>query len=132
MVLQNYASISQSSKDSCTCIPNDTLRLAAEKIEQGKLDFKELELANRNIILLNARVAVKDNKIKEISKNLLIAQQTIQAFKEKDSIHNEVDKITGNQISSFKKQVRQQKTKKVLIIIGAVIVEVLTLYIKFK
>jgi hypothetical protein len=66
-LLLTFTAISQrSNRDSCTCIENAKLRLAALRIEAGKRDSILLEICKEDNLYFKARIEVKDTKIMEL------------------------------------------------------------------
>lgn len=58
-----YAGISQTFKPDTTCIPNEKLREAISKIEEGKIAKEEVKILNQKIENFQNQLTIKDSII---------------------------------------------------------------------
>jgi len=106
--------------------------LAVQKIERGKLDSAELALFRTSVTLLNSRINIKDSIIFNLTAQVVACSRQISGYEHELSIRNDLNKVYDSQVKSLQKEVRRQKTKKVLAIIAGGLLEALTLYFVIK
>lgn len=116
---------SQSSRDS-TLLPNDQLRLALQKIEEGKQCAQELQLQKEQNKLLYQRIDVKDSiilKYKTVSETL---NHLIDNYKLSESNLESQTELQAKGIKKLERSLKWQKVK-TLFTAGAGIVGIGTL-----
>ena len=102
-----FKGISQTSNDSITCIPNSQLKLAINKIEEGKVLKQELQLSKSSIVYLENSNITKDDIIKQYEKKDSLNSLIISGYKE--SINNLNSRINN---SDFKYVLQSVKLKR--------------------
>lgn len=124
-------SFSQTS-DSCTCIPNSQLRIAARLIEQGRLDSIELNLTKRSF-LLSQDVIKEQTKVITAWEGKEDVWKKLEANfeKEKVALLDEVG-YANREIVKLNKDIKRQKRKTVLTGIAGLLATALTIYITSK
>lgn len=119
------AGISQTSKDT-TCIPNEKLREAIVKIEEGKIAKEEIKLLKEQMANYEARIYLKDSIINaqeaqtkfyaEVAKNFDLYVANLKKQNELSALAHEVTL----------KELRKQKSKKWLMTISASLITIIT------
>jgi len=132
MVLGNYICISQTlnKTDSCTCIPNSRLRIAAQKIEQGKADSVSLEACNTSNNLLMRDIDTKIELIDQLNKKDADSRELIANFLKEESNLFEQRTILTKSVVKLNKQVKRAKRTTILGVLGTGALGIFLLIIK--
>jgi len=77
-----FPSISQTSSDSVTCLPNSQLKKAINLIEEGKVYKEEAELGRTKIATLEGYVKNRQLIIKEFQKKDSISMNVISSYEQ--------------------------------------------------
>lgn len=131
IALISLKSFSQTS-DSVTCIPNSKLQLAAKLIEKGKLDSIELDVQRSNVILLNQRIATKNDIIAEYQLKDSTYKRIFSNYDQEQK--NMLDQVVlaNKQVLVLQKDVRRQKRKTFITGLAGLLATGLTLYLTTK
>lgn len=132
MVLMKYAGISQTSKDSITCLPNSQLRKVIRSNEEGKIAIAELALMKENNNALLLRISYKDDIIQQYINQDSIQMQIITNFEIQVKALEEKIAINEKWVKDLRKQLRRQKTKTFLVGTLGVLTTAATFYFLTK
>lgn len=124
-------SFSQTS-DSCTCIANGQLRIAARLIEKGRLDSIELNLTKINFDL-SQKIIIEQGKVLTAWEGKESVWKKIEQNYQKDqkALFDEIG-YANLQIVKLAKDVKRQKRKTILTGLAGLAATALTIYITSK
>lgn len=121
-----FGGISQTSKSDTTCIPNEKLREAISKIEEGKVAKEEIKLLKEQMANYESRLYVKDSIISaqdaqnksyvELTKNFDLYVANLKK-------QNELAAL-AHQITI--KELKREKVKKWLMTLSASLITIIT------
>jgi hypothetical protein len=97
-------------RDSTTCLPNSQLRTAIYLIERGKLD-------SAKVVLLNARIAIKDSLLAIGAKTEESYKVTIASYEKELALVDDALKELNAQIAKLELALKRQKKKTVWVAI---------------
>jgi hypothetical protein len=109
LILLNLKATSQTAYDSITCLPNSSLKTAINRIEEGKVAKKELDLSKDKIQVLTDLVAKSDSTISYLQKKDTINQKIIGGYKE--AIKNLNVSISNSELMYHTQTLRLAKEK---------------------
>lgn len=108
------SSISQTSNDSVTCIPNSQLKKAINLIELGKVTKQELEITTKKVQTLEEFLNHKDKIINEFKKKDSLSQTAISSY-EQAVINFQSQLKNAETINKLQKKIiNKQKFRKIL------------------
>lgn len=107
-------SISQTSNDSVTCIPNSQLKKAISQIELGKVFKEEAELGRTKIATLEGYVKNRELIIREFQRKDSIASNVISSYEQ--AVINFQSQLKNAEMMNKiqKKVINRQKFRKIL------------------
>lgn len=108
------SSISQTSNDTVTCLPNSQLKKAINLIEEGKVVKKELEITNNKVKNLEEFLNHKDKIINEFKRKDSLSQTAISSYEQAVINFNSQLKNAENINKIQKKIINRQKFRKIL------------------
>ena len=113
-------------------MPNVQLRAALKLVERGKLCERELLLTERQVMLLQWRLGVKDSVIESLHERIDIATQIREAYRRDSALHAlEVVGLTGI-ITGLEKDLKKQKRKTFIARVGMVAIAGVGAYLILK
>ena len=105
----NLKATSQTAYDSVTCLPNSSLKTAINRIEEGKVAKKELDISKEKIQVLTDLVSKSDSTIIYLQKKDTINQKMISGYKE--AIKNLNVNLTNSELMYHTQTLRLAKEK---------------------
>jgi hypothetical protein len=120
------ACISQTSKKDTTCIPNDKLREAIAKIEEGKVAKQEILILKEQIQIQEKRIIGKDSSIQVLVEKNKTQEQIAKNFDLFVANLNKQIEINKLQNEVLEKQLKKEKGKKWMFTISAAIITFLS------
>lgn len=111
LILLTFSVSSQISRSDTTCIPDEKLRLALKKIEQGKLDAAELQMTRMHLDLANRSMDMKDSVIS--SQWVLISsfKSSVENYRSQLVMQKARTDIANFNMDALEKQLKRQKIK---------------------
>ena len=110
MVLLSLQGLSQNSKDS-TLIPNSQLRLALQKVEQGRFCAEQLTLHIERNRLLESRIELKDSLIARYKMIDVASKAIIINYEIAENNLLQQKGVLASGVKVLEKQLRAQKRK---------------------
>lgn len=120
---------SQTSSDSCTCIPNSQLRIAARLIEVGKADSVLVIMQDSTIAQLHRLLAARENELSAYKNREQIYNKIVANYDTQISLMKDQGVISASWVKDLQKQVRRGRTKTVLVGLAGLVVSGVTLYL---